>query len=85
MAKKQKLIARLKYYDEYDEHCKDGYALELYEDGRWGLSSFFPFVRSTAQADMGEPEFIHFTALTKIERCLALGYEVEFLGRRIRG
>ena len=84
MAKKNNLKARLKYYEEYSSHCKDGYALELNSDGEWGLSHFWRCVRHSKQTENDEAEFIHFTVLTEVEKCLALGYEVEFLGRVIK-
>ena len=77
MAKKNNLKARLSYDEE-----KDGYALEINTDGKWGLSRFFPCVRCFGQS---VPEFIHYEVLIEVLRCLALGYEVEFLGRKIRG
>ena len=82
--KKNNLKARLKYYEEYNDFCKDGYALELNTDGEWGLSHFWTCRQCLKQTEDDEPQFIHFTALTEVEKCLALGYEVEFLGRVIK-
>lgn len=81
---KNNLKARIKYYEEYNNFCKDGYALEIFTDGEWSLSTFYPCKRSEGQTENCEAEFVHYTLLNEIKRCLELGYKVEFLGLTIK-
>ena len=68
--------ANVKYYENY--YGQEGYAVEILNDGSWGLDTFFPCVRREG-ADEGEDKnFVHFSLINKIAQLNRLGYQIEF-------
>lgn len=54
------------HYTEMDG--REGYAVEIYIDGEWGLDTFFPIIDN----------FIHFGIINKLSYLKDLGYDIRF-------
>lgn len=68
--------ARVKYYADW--HKKEGYAVEIYTDGEWGLDTFVPLVRREGAGEDEDKDFVHFGLVNKIAQLVDLGYKVSF-------
>ena len=60
--------ARVRYTNKC-EFGQDGYAVEIYSDGEWGLDTFFPITNSQ----------IHAGIINKLSMLKDCGYEVRYV------
>lgn len=67
--------ARVKYVND---DRKEGYAVELFLDGEWAFSSFYPLVRRENANEDEEKNFVHFSLINKISELQELGYKILF-------
>lgn len=68
--------ARIKYCPNY--HGKEGYTVEIFTEGEWGLDSFYPLVRREGAGDEEDRNFLHFGIVNKIAQLSVLGYTIMF-------
>ena len=69
---KEKMKARVRY--EKREDGREGYKVEIYSEGEWGLDTFFPLV---AKAGAEDTDFIHWTFVRKLSELQAFGYDID--------
>lgn len=62
-------------YQKDNGHGKEGYAVETFIEGEWGLECFYPLVRRENANDDEEKNFVHYGIINKIFTLKALGYE----------
>lgn len=48
---------------------REGYAIEIYSEGEWGLDTFYPIINSQ----------IHFTIIDKLSQLKDCGYDVRYV------
>lgn len=48
---------------------REGYAVEIYSDGEWGLDTFYPIICSQ----------IHWTIISKLSQLKDCGYDVHYV------
>ena len=66
-------IARVVYVND---DKKEGYKVETYMDGEWGLDCFCPLVRRENANEDEEKNFVHFSLINKIKQLNDLGYSI---------
>lgn len=67
--------ARIKYQENYNG--REGYTVEIFSDGEWGLDTFFPLVARAGAEDTNEKNFVHFGIINKIAELQLLGYKIQ--------
>ena len=72
---KQKMKAQLRYHKN-EEGC-EGYAINIYSNGEWGLDKWFPLV-ARADGD-GQPDYVHWALLNELSHLQQLGYEIDLV------
>ena len=65
--------ARIRYCEDFNG--KEGYAVETFTDGEWGLDTFYPLVK---RDDHEENNFMHYSLINKIRELYDWGYKVSF-------
>ena len=68
--------ARIKYCKDFNG--QEGYAVEVFTDGEWGLDSFYPLVKRDGADDNEENNFVHYSLINKIRELYDWGYAVSF-------
>ena len=71
--KKYTLRAQLRYHKQDDG--REGYAINIFSDGEWGLDSWFPLV--AREGGDGETDFVHWSILNKLSQLQNLGYDID--------
>ena len=69
--------ARIKYEENFNG--KEGYAVEIFSEGEWGLDTFYPLVKREGASETSEKNFIHFAVLNKLAKLNELGYKISFM------
>ena len=69
--------AVVKYYSDYNG--REGYAVEIFSEGEYGLDTFFPLVRRENCDEDEERNFVHFGLINKIGQLNRMGYNILFL------
>lgn len=73
----EKMKARIKYEENFNG--KEGYAVEIFSEGEWGLSTFYPLVKREGAEETDEKNFIHFSFINKLAELNELGYKISFM------
>lgn len=73
---KAKMKAQLRYHKQEDG--REGYAINIYTDGEWGLDTWYPLVERKDRND-GEPDYVHWSILRKLAELQAWGYEIDLM------
>lgn len=74
MAKAKKMKAQLRYQKQEDG--REGYAINIFSDGEWGLDTWFPLVERKDHGN-GETDYVHWHILLKLRQLQDLGYEID--------
>lgn len=74
MAKQEKK-ARVRF--QKSANGREGYAIEIFSEGEWGLETWFPLVARAGAEDTRETDFIHYTFLCKLSELQRYGYEID--------
>lgn len=70
---KQKLRAQVQY--QKLEDGREGFAINIYSNGEWGLNSWYPLV--AREGGDGEKAFIHCDFVQKLAEMKGMGYEID--------
>lgn len=65
--------ARIKYCEDFDG--QEGYAVEIFTNGEWGLDSFYPLVK---RDEHEENNFVHYSLINKIHELSDYNYKISF-------
>ena len=74
MAKARKMKAQLRYHKQEDG--REGYAINIFSDGEWGLDTWFPLVERKDHGN-GETDYVHWGILRKLSELQNLGYDID--------
>ena len=83
MSRTKRKTVRIRYH-KGDEKWPEGFFLESFSAGNggsWGLMVFAECHRCEEDAQDAEKNFIHFSILKELTRCIELGYDCYYTDR----
>jgi len=66
--------AQLRYLKREDG--REGYAINIYDNGEWVLDSWYPLVERKDHGN-GESDYVHWSILCKLSELQNLGYDID--------